>query len=177
MQIAIIPRNTTSRRVVEKLAVRDEGIAQRYLEINGARRPTSAGRHRSSRRGPPAYVILRSARRSPRRDGELLDDPPWRGDDRDLHVLGRCSSSPGSRSRSSTCTASRSRSSPATAPAAGSSRSSSVRDEGVAERYLEINGVWEDHVRYAITAEEWDERRDELLKGVARSRRLDGSSG
>ena len=29
-------------------------------------------------------------------------------------------------------------------------------------RYLEINGVWEDHVRYAITAEEWDERRDEL---------------
>ena len=30
-------------------------------------------------------------------------------------------------------------------------------------RYLEINGVWEDHVRYAITAEEWEERRDELL--------------
>ena len=24
-------------------------------------------------------------------------------------------------------------------------------------RYLEINGVWEDHVRYAITAEEWDD--------------------
>lgn len=38
-----------------------------------------------------------------------------------------------------------------------------VRDEGTALRYLEINGVWEDHVRYAITAEEWDERRDELL--------------
>jgi ribosomal-protein-alanine N-acetyltransferase len=38
-----------------------------------------------------------------------------------------------------------------------------VREEGVAERYLEINGVWEDHVRYAITAEEWQERRDELL--------------
>ena len=34
---------------------------------------------------------------------------------------------------------------------------------GVAERYLEINGVWEDHIRYAITAEEWDLRRDELL--------------
>jgi len=29
-------------------------------------------------------------------------------------------------------------------------------------RYLEINGVWEDHVRYAITAEEWDERRTEI---------------
>jgi ribosomal-protein-alanine N-acetyltransferase len=39
-----------------------------------------------------------------------------------------------------------------------------IRDEGVAKRYLEINGVWEDHVRYAITVEEWDERRDELLK-------------
>ena len=30
------------------------------------------------------------------------------------------------------------------------------REEGVALRYLEINGVWEDHVRYAITAEEWE---------------------
>jgi ribosomal-protein-alanine N-acetyltransferase len=37
-----------------------------------------------------------------------------------------------------------------------------IRDEGVALRYLEINGVWEDHVRYAVTAEEWAERRDEL---------------
>ncbi len=39
-----------------------------------------------------------------------------------------------------------------------------LRDEGVAERYLEINGVWEDHVRYAITSEEWDLRREELLR-------------
>jgi ribosomal-protein-alanine N-acetyltransferase len=39
-----------------------------------------------------------------------------------------------------------------------------IRDEGIAERYLEINGVWEDHVRYAITAEEWVDRRDELLR-------------
>jgi ribosomal-protein-alanine N-acetyltransferase len=38
-----------------------------------------------------------------------------------------------------------------------------LRDEGTAVRYLEINGVWEDHVRYAITAEEWVERRDDLL--------------
>jgi [ribosomal protein S5]-alanine N-acetyltransferase len=36
------------------------------------------------------------------------------------------------------------------------------REEGVAERFLEINGTWEDHVRYAITAEEWEQRRDEL---------------
>lgn len=38
-----------------------------------------------------------------------------------------------------------------------------LRDEGIAERYLEINGVWEDHVRYAMTAEEWRERRSELV--------------
>jgi ribosomal-protein-alanine N-acetyltransferase len=38
-----------------------------------------------------------------------------------------------------------------------------IRDEGTALRYLEINGVWEDHVRYAMTAEEWAERREELL--------------
>jgi ribosomal-protein-alanine N-acetyltransferase len=37
-----------------------------------------------------------------------------------------------------------------------------VREEGIAVRYLEINGVWEDHVRYAMTAEEWEQRRDEL---------------
>jgi ribosomal-protein-alanine N-acetyltransferase len=39
-----------------------------------------------------------------------------------------------------------------------------IRDEGIAARYLEINGVWEDHIRYAITAEEWDVRRDEMLR-------------
>ena len=38
-----------------------------------------------------------------------------------------------------------------------------LRDEGIAQRYLEINGVWEDHVRYAITLEEWQDRRDELV--------------
>jgi ribosomal-protein-alanine N-acetyltransferase len=38
----------------------------------------------------------------------------------------------------------------------------SIREEGVALRYLEINGDWEDHVRYAITTEEWEERRDEF---------------
>jgi ribosomal-protein-alanine N-acetyltransferase len=39
-----------------------------------------------------------------------------------------------------------------------------IRDEGIAVRYLEINGAWEDHVRYAITAEEWWERRDALCR-------------
>jgi ribosomal-protein-alanine N-acetyltransferase len=39
-----------------------------------------------------------------------------------------------------------------------------IREEGIAVRYLEINGVWEDHVRYAVTAEEWDERREVWLR-------------
>ncbi len=30
-----------------------------------------------------------------------------------------------------------------------------LRMEGTAERFLEIDGVWEDHVRYAMTVEEW----------------------
>jgi ribosomal-protein-alanine N-acetyltransferase len=38
------------------------------------------------------------------------------------------------------------------------------RNEGIAERFLEINGTWEDHVRYAITAEEWAVRGDELTR-------------
>jgi ribosomal-protein-alanine N-acetyltransferase len=39
------------------------------------------------------------------------------------------------------------------------------RCEGLSERYLEIAGVWEDHLRYAITTEEWADRRDELTDG------------
>ena len=38
-----------------------------------------------------------------------------------------------------------------------------IRKEGTALRYLEINGVWEDHVRYAMTVEEWEERHEALL--------------
>jgi ribosomal-protein-alanine N-acetyltransferase len=37
-----------------------------------------------------------------------------------------------------------------------------LRCEGVAERFLEIAGTWEDHARYAITVEEWFDRCDEL---------------
>lgn len=36
------------------------------------------------------------------------------------------------------------------------------REEGIAERFLEIAGTWEDHMRYGITAEEWFARRVEL---------------
>ena len=39
-----------------------------------------------------------------------------------------------------------------------------LRGEGIALRYLEIDGRWEDHVRYAITSEEWSERRDRYLR-------------
>ena len=39
-----------------------------------------------------------------------------------------------------------------------------LRDEGTALRYLAINGVWEDHIRYAMTSEEWDERGKDLWR-------------
>ena len=38
-----------------------------------------------------------------------------------------------------------------------------LRDEGTALKYLEINGTWEDHVRYAITTEDWKQRGEELV--------------
>lgn len=37
-----------------------------------------------------------------------------------------------------------------------------LRHEGVALKYLEINGTWEDHSRFAMTAEEWEVRGREL---------------
>jgi ribosomal-protein-alanine N-acetyltransferase len=37
-----------------------------------------------------------------------------------------------------------------------------IRNEGLAERYLEINGIWEDHLRFAVTVEEWRERGEQL---------------
>ncbi|HBX78934.1 MAG TPA: hypothetical protein DEG43_14925 [Acidimicrobiaceae bacterium] len=39
-----------------------------------------------------------------------------------------------------------------------------LRNEGTALRYLEINGVWEDHTRFAMTTEEWEERGEQLLR-------------
>jgi ribosomal-protein-alanine N-acetyltransferase len=35
LEIAIVPRNAASRRVVEKLELRDEGLAKGFLEIDG----------------------------------------------------------------------------------------------------------------------------------------------
>jgi len=47
----------------------------------------------------------------------------------------------------------------------------SLRFEGIAERYLEIDGAWEDHARYAITAEEWSDRAPELVTNWLVARR------
>jgi [ribosomal protein S5]-alanine N-acetyltransferase len=38
-----------------------------------------------------------------------------------------------------------------------------LRVEGIAKGYLEIDGVWEDHMCYAITADEWRARRKQYL--------------
>lgn len=40
----------------------------------------------------------------------------------------------------------------------------SLREEGLAERYLQIAGVWEDHIRYAMTSEEWADRGETITK-------------
>jgi len=39
-----------------------------------------------------------------------------------------------------------------------------LRNEGTAVRFGEVRGTYEDHLRYAITAEEWAERRGELIR-------------
>ena len=38
-----------------------------------------------------------------------------------------------------------------------------LRPEGIAQKYLEIDGEWEDHAKFAVTSEEWRARRDELV--------------
>ena len=45
-----------------------------------------------------------------------------------------------------------------------------LRDEGVAERFLQIRGVWRT-TRYAITYEDWLDRRAELEDALTRLRR------
>jgi ribosomal-protein-alanine N-acetyltransferase len=44
-----------------------------------------------------------------------------------------------------------------------------IRCEGLAERLIEINGIWEDHLRFAITGEEWTLRSGELRVAAHRS--------
>jgi ribosomal-protein-alanine N-acetyltransferase len=38
-----------------------------------------------------------------------------------------------------------------------------LRDEGIARKFLQIQGVYEDHIRYAITVDEWEARGHELV--------------
>ncbi len=53
-----------------------------------------------------------------------------------------------------------------------------LRREGLAERYVEINGTWEDHYRFAITAEEWQVRGPELVaRWIAPLRRTQPAPG
>jgi ribosomal-protein-alanine N-acetyltransferase len=42
------------------------------------------------------------------------------------------------------------------------------RREGLASRYLCIAGVWEDHILFAMTAEEWADRHPQLLSPPVR---------
>jgi ribosomal-protein-alanine N-acetyltransferase len=53
---------------------------------------------------------------------------------------------------------------PRNAPSRRVAEKLGLREEGVAVRYLEINGTWEDHVRYAITSEEWTDRQGDYLR-------------
>ena len=39
-----------------------------------------------------------------------------------------------------------------------------IREEGIAQRFLEINGAWEDHMRFGFTVEEWNDRSEQLVK-------------
>ena len=40
-----------------------------------------------------------------------------------------------------------------------------LREEGLALRFLQIRGVYEDHVRYAMTVDAWEQRRNEVTAG------------
>jgi ribosomal-protein-alanine N-acetyltransferase len=47
------------------------------------------------------------------------------------------------------------------------------RDEGVASGYAPANGGWHDHVRYAMTAPEWHEHREQLRAVAVEGQPLD----
>ena len=53
---------------------------------------------------------------------------------------------------------------PRNAASRGVVRKLNLRSEGIAVRYLEIDGQWEDHMRFAITSEEWAEKRSDYMK-------------
>ncbi len=47
-----------------------------------------------------------------------------------------------------------------------------LRSEGIAQGYIQIAGVWEDHERFGLTVEEWRVRREEMTARL-RAARLD----
>ena len=46
-----------------------------------------------------------------------------------------------------------------------------LRSEGIAQGYIQIAGVWEDHVRFGLTVEEWRARRSEMAERLGSARR------
>ena len=48
-----------------------------------------------------------------------------------------------------------------------------LRSEGIAQRYIQIAGVWEDHERFGLTLEEWNTRRDDMAARLRDARNLD----
>jgi len=38
-----------------------------------------------------------------------------------------------------------------------------INQEGIARKFLEINGSWEDHVCFAMTVEDWAERSEDII--------------
>lgn len=53
---------------------------------------------------------------------------------------------------------------PRNAPSLRVLEKAGFRREGLAERYLKINGVWEDHVLFGITLEDWEARTYAAVK-------------
>ena len=45
-----------------------------------------------------------------------------------------------------------------------------LRSEGIAQGYIQIAGIWEDHVRFGLTVEEWKARRDEMAQRLTSAR-------
>ena len=57
---------------------------------------------------------------------------------------------------------------PRNAPSRRVAEKLGLRDEGTSLGFLQIDGVYEDHVRYAMTTEEWAARRTEIESLTAR---------
>ncbi len=53
---------------------------------------------------------------------------------------------------------------PRNAPSLRVLEKAGFRREGLAERYLKINGAWEDHVLFGITLEDWETRTYAAIK-------------